>query len=322
MARLALVLKVSKEALLGRHPPIMAAFYDDSAPEALQYYGEVAIHFHGGGEALLLSISEEARDRIWENLTTSKFVIVKDLGNRTVVIRKAAISDLYFSSEAYDDFGPEHHETGYEPGTPVQLPDPRDWEIIHCLACDDDEGLEEFASEDVERVKELVLVPPDEHYEKLVADWAEGREQFGREIKPEDVEEEKRKATKHRDAIFELSTDLIYQLSNGKQRHVSIIECSEDSLYEAFGYLVDDDLRDSFDEGHVILQNVGYHRATFINLDAVDYISIPTHLLEKSTDDVDAEVLDDIGDDLDDEDDKPQPPPSKRKGKKQKTSAE
>lgn len=113
LAKLAKVLKATKEALLGRHPPIKAAFYDDSAPENLQYYGEIAVHFRGGGESLLLLISEQARSHLFASLRLdSKFITVRDLGNRTVAIRREVISDLYLSGEAYDDYGPEQHEPG------------------------------------------------------------------------------------------------------------------------------------------------------------------------------------------------------------------
>lgn len=280
LAKLAMVLKATKEALLGRHPPIEAAIYDDSAPENLQYYGEIAVHFRGGGESLLLSISEEARSRLFRNLRlASKFVTVMDLGNRTVAIRREAISDLYLSSEAYDDYGPEHDQLGYKDGTPIHSPDPRDWEIIESLACDC-VGLEDFSDEDVERVQKAVLIT-DEQYEKLVADGL---------IKAEDLEAEKAKNTALTENIFEMATSVVYQLSTGQRRTVNVTYCE---LYEAFSDLVDDDGENFDEDSSIILQSEGYHRAVFINPDAVDYISIPTHLLMKSRDDISAAMLDD-----------------------------
>jgi hypothetical protein len=86
-----------------------AGFYDDSVPDNLNYYGEVAIHFSGGGESLLLTISEEACNRLHSDLQNDNpFVTVESMANQTVIIRVRAISDVYFSSEAYDDYGPEH----------------------------------------------------------------------------------------------------------------------------------------------------------------------------------------------------------------------
>lgn len=57
----------------------------------------------------MLSISEEAFSNIHHNLQLDPaFVNVKSLANQTVAIRTKAIADLYLSSEAYDDYGPEH----------------------------------------------------------------------------------------------------------------------------------------------------------------------------------------------------------------------
>ena len=80
LKKLAKVLKTSPEAVLGRHPPKEARFYDDSAGDDLNYYGEVAIHFCGGGAPLLLSISEEAFSSLHHDLQLNPaFVTVKSL---------------------------------------------------------------------------------------------------------------------------------------------------------------------------------------------------------------------------------------------------
>src|SRR5215218_10418945 len=55
LKKLAKVLKADPYAILGKHPPIEAGFYDDSVDADLDYYGEVSIHFLGGGAPLLLS---------------------------------------------------------------------------------------------------------------------------------------------------------------------------------------------------------------------------------------------------------------------------
>jgi transcriptional regulator with XRE-family HTH domain len=137
--KLAKVFKTTRDHLLGRHPPIEAAFYDESAPDELQYYGEVTIHFVGGGEPLLLSISEDAYSRLYRDLQRNlKFVAVQSLSNQTVIVRSKATSDLFFSSEAYDDFGPSEHREIYlnQYKRSLQLPDPRDWDIIENLCHD------------------------------------------------------------------------------------------------------------------------------------------------------------------------------------------
>lgn len=296
LQRLAQVFEVDTDSLTGRHPPVSAALYDDSAPAHLQYYGEIAFHFKDGGEALLLSISEETRTRVFQGLHRGQdFIVVTDLGNRTVAVRKSAISDVYLSSEAYDDFGPEHDDPGYVMATPVQLPDPRDWEIVECMAFDSDD-IDQFADADVDRVRGTIMIT-DEQYAQLVADG---------HIAVEHLEPERTKNSKFTDGIFEMSTNAIYQLSTGQKRKVDVIDCD---LHEAFSDLVEGD-GDLFDgKSLIVLQSEGYHRAVCINPDAVDYISIPTHLLEKSRDAVSAELIDEFGDEVR----RPSPSRSKRK---------
>lgn len=280
LKKIAKVLKTTPEAVLGNHSPIEAAFYDDSAAENLQYYGEVAIHFCGAGEALLFSISEEAHSNLYRDLQQGrKFVTVESLSNQTVVIRTKSISDLYFSSEAFDDFGPEH---GSYNDTPLQLPDPRDWEIIESIACDD-VGIEDFDPANVEHIRRILRTTTDEEFNKFVSKGA---------LETEEVETRKIKEKAQLDRIFKLATDVTYQLSTGQKRSVF----TEDKIiYEAFSELID--WEDGCDDDIIRLPAEGYHRTIFINPDAIDYISIPTHKWEQGSVDATAELIDDFGDD-------------------------
>jgi len=283
---LALVLKTTPEAILGKHPPIEAAFYDDSAPKNLQYYGKVAIHFLSGGKPLLLSISEEAFQRLYRDMQgPNKFVTVQSLANQTVAIRTKAISDLYFSSEAYDDYGPEHETDKYDDHVSLQLPDNRDWEIVECLSSDF--GYEDFDEADVQRVQNRIMIT-DGQYKELVAD---GR------IKAEDLEEERKNNAAETDRIFELANHIVYQLSTGEHRSV-FIEGSDEDVFEAFYPLVD--FGDTHEDDEMILfKNAGYHRAIFVNPLALDYVSLPTHKFEAGGLEIAAETLDSFGDDDD-----------------------
>src|SRR3546814_6805128 len=93
-------LKTTPEAILGRHPPIKVSLYDDSASDALSYYGKVAFHFCGGGKSLLLSISEDAFMRLHRDLQRdTAFVTVESLANQTVVVRTKAIRSEEHTSE-------------------------------------------------------------------------------------------------------------------------------------------------------------------------------------------------------------------------------
>lgn len=295
LARLAKILKATSEALLGRHPPLEAGFYH--GPDDLLYYGEIAIHFRSGSKPLLLAISETTYSDLYRDLQgDAKFVSVKDLGNRTVAIRRDAISDVYFSSEAYDDFGPEHKT--YEAATPLQLPDPRDWEIIECLALQDHDGLGDFAKEDVERVSKAVMIT-DQQYKELVD---------AGHIKPEELEAEKAKNEMLTAEIFELATGITYQLTAGPLRRVDYTDCDEE-LYDAYENLIDEYRED---DDVICVPAEGYHRSFFINPNALDYISIPTHILERGRDEISHEMIEAFPDD----DDKPAKPTKKRGGSK------
>jgi transcriptional regulator with XRE-family HTH domain len=278
LKKLAKVLKTNPEALLGRHPPIRASLYDNFVSDDLSYYGEVAIHFCGGGEPLLLSISEDAFTRLHRDLQRDvAFVTVQSLANQTVVIRTKAVSDLYFSSEAYDDYGPEHDT--YTNHIDIQIPDARDWEIIECLA-DDDIG-EDFDPADVERVRKMIMIT-DEQYEKLVTDGL---------IKAEDLESERAKNQVETDAIFNVATKATYQFSTGGKQRSVVVYTSED-LFDAFYELIDFDGGISA-EGVIRWEVEGRHRIIFINKDALDYVSIPTHKFEEGRVERTAEGLED-----------------------------
>jgi transcriptional regulator with XRE-family HTH domain len=279
LKKLAKVLKTSAEAILGRHPSITAGLYDDSVDEDLNYYGEVSIQFHGGGAPLLLSISHGAFHRLYADLQRNlAFVTVESLANQTVVVRAKAIADLHFSSEAYDDCGPDGEVfVDYPDHLSIQMPDARDWEIVEALASDGD--LEDFDPADVRRVTERIMIT-DEQYEKLVADGL---------IKPEDLEREREKNQKETDLIFDAAITTIYQLSCGKRRSVYVDEAEK--LYLAFYELIDFDGGDPAD-GMIVLPAEGWDRTIFINKDALDYVMLPTHQYVEGRTEANAQELD------------------------------
>lgn len=93
-------------ALLGKDPPIEVRLYNDSAGDQLDYYGEVAIHFHGRCAPLCSRSPKKTFSDLYRDLQlSSRFVSERNLVNQAVAIRIKAMADLYFSSEAYDDYG-------------------------------------------------------------------------------------------------------------------------------------------------------------------------------------------------------------------------
>jgi transcriptional regulator with XRE-family HTH domain len=277
LKKLAKVLKTNADALMGRHPPIKAGFYNKSIGADLNYYGEVAVHFNSGGSPLLLSISDGAFSQLHKDMQRNlEFVTVRSLANQTIIIRAQAISDLYFSSEAYDDYGPEHDH--YVEHVEIQMPDPRDWEIVDALACDG-VGLDEFSPDDIQRITEQVMIT-DEQYEDLVM---EGK------IKPEDLDKERVKNQEETDKIFGLSTTTIYQLSTGQKRSAHVF--GED-LFKAFYEFTD--FGGEIDDGMIHLPIEGWHRTAFINKKTFDYVMFPTHRFIEGRTEVEAKELDEL----------------------------
>lgn len=277
LQKLAKALKTTPEMILGRHPPIEASLYDDSVSDNLSYYGEVSIHFHGGGAPLLLSISEAAFTDLHRALQLDDaFVTVESLANQTVAIRTKAVADVYFSSEAYDDFGPEHGT--YSNHIHLQIPDARDWEIIESLAADD-LGLDDFDPLDIQRIREMIMIT-DEQYEKLVAKGA---------IRAEDLETERAKNQLMTDLILDMSYKTTYQLSTGQRRSVNVEEPKD--LFNAFYELTDLAGGEPADD-MICLEATGRHRIIFINKAALDYVAIPTHRYLEGRVEADAVDLD------------------------------
>jgi transcriptional regulator with XRE-family HTH domain len=274
LAKLAKHFKTTESELLGRHPPKKAVFYDDEAPLDLRYYGECAVHFCGGGEPLVLSISEAVYEQAYRELLSDKrFIVIKDLGNRTVAIRHKAISEFYFSSEAYDTYGPDHMD--YKLATPIQMPDTRDWAIVEAIRVEQVTGEDytsDFAKNDVERVQSWIMIT-DEEFDALVAKGA---------IKPEDLAIEKAKRAAKTDEIMALAHTVTVQFSTGKRREIADVYCN---LFECIEPLIDVHYPYSGngdDEPSMIrLPYEGYHRTAFFAPDMLDYISFPTHKIEE-----------------------------------------
>lgn len=109
--KLAKILETTVDDILGKPKPFDFFGIDDSIEDTATYYGTVAIHFSSGASALLFPISVAMRDSLHNQLKTENgFIIAHSLDNQIVYIRRCAISDVYFSSDACDDNGPEAYD--------------------------------------------------------------------------------------------------------------------------------------------------------------------------------------------------------------------
>jgi hypothetical protein len=107
------------------------------------------------------------------------------------------------------------------------MPDSRDWEIVEAL--EHATGLEDFDHADVQRVQQMITIT-DEQYAQLMADG---------KIKPEDLENERKKNQEETDRIFKLASTTTYQLSTGQRRDVYVN--NHEHLYNAFCELIEFD---------------------------------------------------------------------------------
>lgn len=297
VAKVAKALKTTPDAVRGRHRLIEVhlAGGDGVDPEHV-YYGEVAVHFKGGSRPLLLSISDEAFSSLHHDLqVNSKFVCVETLANQTVLINMSAIADVYFSSEAYDDFGPEHDT--YDRSGVIQIPDPYAWEIIERLGG----GWEDLPDHDpriVEAVKRMLGISDAGPDAPSAAPDGGGNGATG------DGEAPRQGQDLHR--IFALATDISYQLSGGVRRDVTVFE--PDSLSDEVGHVFLHP--ESAGDGLLHFDHEGGHRIVFVNPHALDYLTVPTHLLERSSVESLADMIDEEGTDAS----APVPPRSARQG--------
>jgi transcriptional regulator with XRE-family HTH domain len=282
LTKLAKLFKTTPEAILGKYKPIEvlpSAFPAglDGKPESEHYYGEAAIHFQNG-KPLLLSISLEALKLLSAALhrLNRKFITVKSLCNQTAVIRTAAVTDIYFTyDDAHDElggFGPEADDYEYED---VHLPDPRDWHIIELLRRETAEEIIKQGCDPaaVERIAKLFNQRDVERIQEEAAS-SDGT------ITPENVEKvvlacpERRR---HAARLMDLATQTVYQLANGKRRSIWITR--EETFIDPIASLVENE--GACGETAITLApDDDFERSIFINLDALDYITVPTHKLE------------------------------------------
>ncbi|MET3619316.1 transcriptional regulator [Burkholderia ambifaria] len=254
MKKLARVLGVTVDEILGKRAPFDLFGIDEGVPDDRTYFGEVAVHF--GTKGILLPISEAARSSLHSQLfERRKFLVVETLDNRMVFIRREAVHDIYFSSEAYDTYGPDDYDDHLG-----ILPDDDFWRIVEHA-----EMLEYLDGElSAERISEVLdaLYLTDQALDELVKNG---------EIDEGDRDQVKADAAQRSQELSDRATTISWQLSSGKCRREYIGEA--DVVYSVLTAVEDDD---DF-EPMIYLPLEGYHRTIFIASDEIDYIYVPKH---------------------------------------------
>lgn len=262
LRKLAKVLNVAVELLEGKMPPFDYLGYDREFEDDRRYFGEVVFHFAGGGKPLIIPISLAQREKLMGQISENVcFSRVSSLDNRTVIIRLQAVADIFFSSEAYDDFGPEAELYDHGPGT---FPDDIFWEVVERI--EDPDALDEFSPDVVKDVLERSVLT-EEQLEELINSGKVREEERGKV---------RHDADKLTDQLSEFASSVVWQLSNGMKRSVYF-----DSDSDIFAVASELEILEVGESEMLYLNAEGYHRGIFVNPASVDYFTFPTQRLNR-----------------------------------------
>jgi len=236
------------------------------AEDGRHYFGEVAVHFRSGGRPLMVSIDEAARSRIYTQFDTRSIstLTFETLDNRTVYVRKSAISDLHFSGDAVGAFGPEHTRYG---GAVRGIASTDDHEFADPRADDDDDPVDAFAGRPLGLSSEF---------------WRALSHHPVDESTPADIRDAVENALVSDDArTYELLAAYMFWQVEKSQRRGML--CSDgpdlsDGLFAlGLGSVEDNDML------HLCCGSAGgYHHSVMVNFNALEYLTVPTHMLEDS----------------------------------------
>lgn len=234
---------------------------DTSSPEERRYYGEVAVHFRQG-PPILSPISFAERTRILAMIDSrSEVVTFRSLDNWTVVLCARNVLDIFVSSDACDEYGPEADKYSTHLGV---YPDPAFWEIV------------EYAE-----VPEAIEGVPAERVKGVLAGLEFDEDVFQQAISNGQATEADRAAiqsgiAKDAPAFAQRASMLTWQFANGTLRN-EYVESDEElaATLAAFAFL-------SHEEWEMIhLQIEGWHRSICINAGELSYIAFPTHRVDR-----------------------------------------
>lgn len=262
VAQISKLFGTSKAAILGTPQPFDLFGIDKSIGDDRTYYGEVAIHFKSGGTPLLLPITEAVHENLFSSLQQEEpFVKVESLDNRMVFVRRDAVSDIFFSSEAYDDYGPEVDRYDKVLGI---FPDDDFWrvaEVFDYLSDVEDEFDPVFLAD-----AKAKLTLTDAELEELIANGS---------VKPEDRQKVRAEVDERTEKFIARACNVTWQMGNCRR---DVLAPDSRQLFERFGWLEEDS---DAHEGPIFLITEGYHRTIVINPTALDYICIPAHKLRE-----------------------------------------
>lgn len=236
---------------------------DEETPANRQYFGEVAIHFASNVQPLMSPISIAERDRFVDIASTgSEFFTFSTLDNWTVVLRVKSISDIYLSSDACDEYGPESER--YE--THIGLwPSEKFWTVVENW-----ETLDFIDGISPERIREaMACLEFDE-------------EIFGEKIErghatSEDRAEIEEQISKDGPKLIQRASMLTWQYVSGIIRHEFID--SDEALLDALFRL---EMTEESDGELLRIHAEGWHRTIMVNPSSLCYMAFPSHRINRA----------------------------------------
>ena len=257
VAKLAKILGITQQQVEGQPEPFDLLNVDASVSDERKYFGEVSIHFASGSPPLLLPITQAERLNLYAALQgEASFIQIESLDNRIVSVRRKAIADVFFSEEAYDDYGPEEDYGSQHLGI---FPDEKFWQIVEQLEAP--EFLDdEFSKDEINEVMKQLSFD-DSKLDELIANGS---------IKPEERSRVKKELEETAELYLARARDITWQIPGLRTRRISVYESKD--LYEAFYDLLWIDAQEM-----VLLPSEEYYYEIFLNKSVIDYIAAPAH---------------------------------------------
>ncbi len=268
LSELADILGIGVEALTQSCDYYEGLTFDRTSSDKDSYYGEVAIHFQGDNSPILLPITISSFHKILDKMDDKdQFLEVISIDNRSALINKSMVTDIFLSDDAYDDYGPEV----YSDMICIVTSDSY-WDIVEHN--EDIEYLEKnYSPKQFNEVLESLY--PDE--QKLLQSLE--REVEDGLLNLEEIEKQLnilRDETSNKcSALIDRATYIDWQHTTGKTRSQYVSE--DEDIFKVFSEFKEQN--NSVDI--VQIECEGSYRHIIINPNKLNYIVVPTHRFNK-----------------------------------------
>jgi transcriptional regulator with XRE-family HTH domain len=271
---LAKILRITVNKLVDADADNFYFIQSDDGRLQRNYFGELAVHFKSK-TSLLFSISVEQRNSFFKNFFgDSPIIPVSGMNNRSYLISRDSILDVYASDDASDSFGPEKY---VQDGVGLSSFNDLEWSLIE--QCDHGEFIDIPEGLSLEQSARLIalcgLQPSD--YEDV---FPEGFDFSAAESITKLTNEELT-------SILSIARQVKWELSDGTVRQSGYGE--SEALRGIIRFFEMDG--DADDEGIYLDFNASAFSVA-IRASSMNYLSVPSHALDNATLEMREEELD------------------------------